>query len=59
MKKIVLLMVIFSWGIFAENNSSLWKVEDIKGEYKIGYDRNRTCLIRHIKLYKNQNGSQR
>ena len=53
MIKIFISVLVVSVLLFAnENNQTKWETQDISKEYKIEYDKNTTCLVRHLKLYK-------
>jgi len=53
-KKLSISILILLSILFAnENNNSVWKSKKIEKEYMVDFDRNTTCLVRHIKLYKN------
>ncbi len=55
MKKLLIALFILSSMLLAnqDTNKSVWKGNKIETEYKIDYDKNTTCLVRHLKLYKN------
>ncbi len=55
MKKLLIALFILSSMLLAnqDTNKSVWKSNKIEKEYKIEYDKNTTCLVRHLKLYKN------
>lgn len=55
MKKTVMMLLLFSSFIVAdvnETNSSTWTTNPLEKEYTINYDKNSTCLVRKIALYK-------
>jgi nitrous oxide reductase accessory protein NosL len=52
MKKILISLLILLSFIWAENNQTTWKAEDVKKTYTLTYDKNTTCLVRHFKVYK-------
>ena len=54
MKKNIIGLLLLATLSFAnsEQNTTLWKTETLKSIYTINYDKNTTCLVRHIKLYK-------
>jgi nitrous oxide reductase accessory protein NosL len=53
MKKIVILYLILLSIIWANNqNSSRWNPKPIEKHYSLKYDRNTTCLVRNILVYK-------
>ena len=35
-----------------DTNATTWKTKPIEKAYSIDYDKNTTCLVRHLKLYK-------
>jgi nitrous oxide reductase accessory protein NosL len=56
MRKIVILLVLFValYGSTDGNQSAKkWRVEPIKEDLTIKYDKNTTCLVRNIAVYKN------
>jgi len=53
MKKIAIVLLLILSVSANENNSSKWKTEDLPKVYKIEYDKNTTCLVRNLLLYKN------
>ena len=57
MKKIVIAFMMFSALIFAnaennESNKTVWNVKPLEQTYEIEYDKNTTCLVRQILVYK-------
>ena len=58
MKKIAIGFLILSSLIFAnsENNETsstkTWQVKPLEQSYSMNYDKNTTCLVRHISVYK-------
>ena len=50
MKKITLIIAIVSSLVFASGNQD--KPFEIKKDYAISFDKNTTCLVRHIPIYK-------
>ena len=51
MKKIVIAFLILSSLILAENNQT-WKIKDMEKTYTLKYDKNTTCLVRKVAIYK-------
>jgi nitrous oxide reductase accessory protein NosL len=54
MKKVIIVWLILSSLVFAtgENNTTKWKTKPIEVKYTIDFDKNTTCLVRNLKLYK-------
>ena len=58
MKKIAIGFLILSSLLFAnsENNESnstkIWHLKPLEQSYSMNYDKNTTCLVRHINVYK-------
>jgi len=57
MKKVMMVLVIFSSLIVAnvennESNKTVWSVEPLAETYVFEYDKNTSCLVRHILVYK-------
>jgi nitrous oxide reductase accessory protein NosL len=52
MKKILISLLILLSFIWAESNQTTWKAEDVKKTYTLTYDKNTTCLVRKIAIYK-------
>ena len=51
MKKIVISLLILVSFIWADNNQT-WQIKDISKTYTLKYDKNTTCLVRKIAVYK-------
>ena len=51
--KYLIIIALLCISLFGETNTTTWKIKDISKEYKIDFDKNTTCLVRHIQLYKN------
>jgi nitrous oxide reductase accessory protein NosL len=51
MKKIVISLLILLSFIWADNNQT-WQTKDITKTYTLTYDKNTTCLVRKIAIYK-------
>jgi len=49
MKNIIMVMILFVGGVYATAEVKPFKVEK---KYFLTYDKNTTCLVRHIKVYK-------
>ncbi len=53
MKKILILLLLLLASIFASaDNNTTWNTKPIESKYSIDFDKNTTCLVRKIKLYK-------
>ncbi len=57
MKKIVVILMILSSLILAnsdnnESNKSTWNTKPLAPIYSLNYDKNTSCLVRHIAVYK-------
>jgi nitrous oxide reductase accessory protein NosL len=52
MKKTLISLLILLSFIWAESNQTTWKAEDVKKTYTLTYDKNTTCLVRKIAIYK-------
>jgi len=52
MKKIAIAFLILSSLILADNNQTTWKAKDVATTYTLSYDKNITCLVRKIAIYK-------
>ena len=51
MKKLLILALLLSSFATADNNKT-WDTKPIKPTYTITFDRNTSCLVRNLKLYK-------
>ena len=51
MKKIVISLLILLSFIWADNNQT-WQTKDITKTYTLNYEKNTTCLVRKIAIYK-------
>ena len=51
MKKLLILILLFSSFVSADENKT-WDTKPIEKKYSITFDKNTSCLVRKLKLYK-------
>lgn len=51
MKKLLILLLLIS-SLIMSNDNQTWNTKPIEKSYTINYDKNTTCLVRKIALYK-------